>query len=71
MGQAIVPGWQGYRKRGEKEGKAKEEREEGQKIDEREKEGKLKAGNDMHDMACAKTGPDHATVIRSAWVILQ
>ena len=39
-GQAIVPGWRGYRRRGKKEGKkAKEEREEGKEEIEEGKEG--------------------------------
>ena len=42
-GQAIVPGWRGYRRRGKKEGKkAKEEREDGKQKEKREKKGKLK-----------------------------
>ena len=58
-GQAIVPGWRGYRRRGKKEGKkAREEREEGKEEREGGK-GKLKEGNHR---ACAKAGPDHTTV---------
>ena len=73
-GQAIVPGWRGYRRRGKKEGKkakeereegkeereeGKEEKEEGKEEEKREKKWKLKEGNHR---ACAKEGPEHPTV---------
>ena len=49
-GQAIVPGWRGYRRKGKKEWKkAKEGREE-------EKKRKLKEGNHR---TCAKAGLEH------------
>ena len=55
-GQAIVPGWRGYRKKGRRQ-KKKKKRE--KKKEKKEKKGKLKEGNHW---ACANTGPDHATV---------
>ena len=47
-GQAIVPGWRGYRRKGKKEGKkAKEEKEEGKKEREEGKEGEIKRGESL------------------------
>ena len=45
-GQAIVPGWRGYRRRGRKKGRRqKKEVKTGKKKEKREKKGKLKEGN--------------------------
>ena len=53
-GQAIVPGWRGYRRRGRKKGRRQKKKEK------REKKGKLKEGNYR---ACAKAGPEHTNNI--------